>query len=62
MAGWSGGGKVIAPGVAHQETIKDIPLGTLYGASRWRSNATDRNPLHEEQLVKLWVRIGRFCR
>ena len=51
MAGWSGGRKVIAPGVAHHETIRTFhsakfmedPLAT-------QCNLTG-NPLHEEQLA-----------
>ena len=50
MAGYSGGRKVIAPGIAHAETI------TTFHNSRFMShpNATngvlEGNPLHEEQL------------
>ena len=50
MAGYSGGRKVIAPGVAHAETI------TTFHSSRYMEDplATncnlDGNPLHEDQL------------
>ena len=55
MAGYSGGRKVIAPGVAHAETI------TTFHSSRFMADPAavacnlDHNPLHEEQLeiVKL---------
>ncbi len=50
MAGWSGGRKVIAPGVAHAETIT-----TFHSARFMEHPACDNcilggNPLHEEQL------------
>jgi nickel-dependent lactate racemase len=50
MAGYSGGRKVIAPGVAHAETI------TTFHNARFMSHASaencvlDDNPLHQEQL------------
>ena len=50
MAGYSGGRKVIAPGVAHKDTI------TTFHSARFMSNPAaangilDSNPLHEEQL------------
>ena len=50
MAGFSGGRKVIAPGVAHRDTI------TTFHSARFMSNPKadncilEGNPLHEEQL------------
>ncbi len=50
MAGYSGGRKVIAPGLAHAETI------TTFHSARFMANPAaancnfDANPLHEEQL------------
>ncbi|MDL2397930.1 nickel-dependent lactate racemase [Rhizobium mayense] len=50
MAGWSGGRKVIAPGVAHHETIR------TFHSARFMENPLAvqcnliGNPLHEEQL------------
>jgi lactate racemase len=50
MAGYSGGRKVIAPGVAHAETI------TTFHSSRYMEHplaancVLDGNPLHEDQL------------
>lgn len=50
MAGYSGGRKVIAPGLAHAETI------TTFHSARFMANPAaancnfDGNPLHEEQL------------
>ena len=50
MAGYSGGRKVIAPGIAHADTIR------TFHSARFLENANavqcrlDGNPLHEEQL------------
>ena len=50
MAGWSGGRKVIAPGVAHEDTIR------AFHSARFMENPNAiqcnlvSNPLHEEQL------------
>ncbi|WP_280137292.1 lactate racemase domain-containing protein [Aureimonas sp. N4] len=38
MAGWSGGRKVVAPGVAHHETIRTFHPARFMGI-RWRSSA-----------------------
>jgi nickel-dependent lactate racemase len=51
MAGYSGGRKVVAPGVAHHETIR-----TFHNAKFMENPAAvqcnlDGNPLHEEQLA-----------
>ena len=50
MAGWSGGRKVVAPGVAHEDTIR-----TFHNARFMEDPAAIQcnlagNPLHEEQL------------
>jgi lactate racemase len=51
MAGWSGGRKVIAPGIAHRDTV------TTFHAHRFMADAhadnlvLDGNPLHREQLA-----------
>ncbi|HMH48805.1 MAG TPA: nickel-dependent lactate racemase [Candidatus Acidoferrum sp.] len=49
MAGWSGGRKVIAPGVAHAETITTFHNSTFMGHPRATNCVLDGNPLHEEQ-------------
>jgi lactate racemase len=51
MAGWSGGRKVIAPGVAHAETITTFHNATFMGHPRAANCVLDGNPLHEEQLA-----------
>jgi nickel-dependent lactate racemase len=55
MAGWSGGRKVIAPGIAHAETITTFHNSTFMAHPRAANCILDGNPLHEEQLeiVKL---------
>jgi nickel-dependent lactate racemase len=51
MAGWSGGRKVIAPGVAHAETITTFHNSTFMGHPCATNCVLDGNPLHEEQLA-----------
>ncbi|MDC1311574.1 nickel-dependent lactate racemase, partial [Burkholderiales bacterium] len=50
MAGYSGGRKVIAPGVAHQETITTFHNHKFMSDPRADSCILEGNPLHEEQL------------
>ncbi len=50
MAGYSGGRKVIAPGVAHAETITTFHNSTFMAHPRAANCILDGNPLHEEQL------------
>jgi lactate racemase len=51
MAGWSGGRKVIAPGVAHAETITTFHNSTFMGHPCATNCVLEGNPLHEEQLA-----------
>jgi nickel-dependent lactate racemase len=51
MAGWSGGRKVIAPGVAHAETIRTFHNAAFMAHSRATNCVLEGNPLHEEQLA-----------
>jgi lactate racemase len=51
MAGWSGGRKVIAPGVAHKETITTFHSARFMAHPRAANCILDGNPLHEEQLA-----------
>lgn len=55
MAGYSGGRKVISPGVAHAETITTFHNSAFMAHPRAANCVLDGNPLHEEQLeiVKL---------
>lgn len=50
MAGWSGGRKVIAPGVAHAETITTFHNAAFMAHPCATNCVLEGNPLHEEQL------------
>ncbi len=50
MAGYSGGRKVITPGVAHRDTILAIHSPGFMEHPRANSCVLEGNPLHEEQL------------
>jgi lactate racemase len=51
MAGYSGGRKVIAPGVAHADTIRTFHSARFMEDAGAVQCNLDRNPLHEEQLA-----------
>jgi len=51
MAGWSGGRKVIAPGVAHAETITTFHSHRFMVHPKAANCVLDGNPLHREQLA-----------
>jgi nickel-dependent lactate racemase len=50
MAGYSGGRKVIAPGLAHAETITTFHSARFMADPAARNCNLNGNPLHEEQL------------
>ena len=50
MAGYSGGRKVIAPGVAHADTIRTFHSARFMEDAAAKECVLERNPLHEEQL------------
>jgi nickel-dependent lactate racemase len=50
MAGWAGGRKVVAPGVAHHETIRTFHLARFMEDPLAVQCNLVGNPLHEEQL------------
>lgn len=50
MAGYSGGRKMIAPGVAHKETITTFHSARFMEHPRATNCVLDGNPLHEDQL------------
>ena len=50
MAGYSGGRKVIAPGIAHHETIRSFHASRFMDSPYATSCNLEKNPLHEEQL------------
>ncbi|BDG09543.1 nickel-dependent lactate racemase [Anaeromyxobacter paludicola] len=51
MAGYSGGRKVIAPGVAHRDTITTFHNFRFMSHPRAENCVLDGNPLHSEQLA-----------
>jgi len=50
MAGYSGGRKVIAPGVAHRDTITTFHSARFMAHPKADNCILEGNPLHEEQL------------
>jgi nickel-dependent lactate racemase len=50
MAGYSGGRKVIAPGIAHEDTIRTFHTARFMEDVNARQCNLAGNPLHEEQL------------
>ncbi len=57
MAGWSGGRKVVAPGIAHHETIRTFHSARFMEDPLAVQCNLAGNPLHEEQL-EIIRRIG----
>jgi len=51
MAGYSGGPKVIAPGVAHKDTITTFHNARFMAHPRADNCVLEGNPLHQEQLA-----------
>jgi len=58
MAGWSGGRKVIAPGVAHKDTITTFHSARFMGDPLADNCVLAGNPLHREQLA-IASKLGR---
>lgn len=50
MAGYSGGRKLIVPGIAHQDTIRALHSTRMLDHEKVANCMIDGNPLHEEQL------------
>ena len=53
MAGYSGGRKVVMPGVAHESTITALHTAKYFEHPRSANCVIDGNPLHEAQLEVL---------
>ena len=53
MAGYSGGRKVVVPGIAHADTIRRLHSATILEHPGTRSCNLEDNPLHDEQLQVL---------
>ncbi len=50
MAGYSGGRKLVIPGVAHSDTILKLHAGAILDHARAANAVIEGNPLHQEQL------------
>ena len=50
MAGYSGGRKLVVPGVAHSDTILKLHAGVILDHARAANAVIEGNPLHQEQL------------
>jgi nickel-dependent lactate racemase len=50
MAGYSGGRKVITPGVAHYETITSLHIARVLEDPKSANCILDGNPLHQDQV------------
>ena len=53
MAGYSGGRKVIVPGVAHEDTIRRLHTASFLEDPRATNCTIEGNPFHEEMLEML---------
>jgi lactate racemase len=61
MAGYSGGRKVIAPGLAHAETITTFHSARFMADPKAINCQIEGNPLHEEQLEIVRMLGGAFA-
>ena len=61
MAGYSGGRKVIAPGVAHKDTITTFHSARFMSDPAAANCTLDGNPLHEEQLEIVKMLGGAYA-
>lgn len=58
MAGYSGGRKLVAPGVAHEETIRMLHAAGILEDCRAANCILEGNPLHDAQLAILGM-VGK---
>ena len=61
MAGYSGGRKVIAPGVAHKDTITTFHSARFMEDPKAANCVLEGNPLHEEQLAIVEMLGGAYA-
>ncbi len=61
MAGFSGGRKVITPGIAHAETITTLHAAPFMEHPNATNLVLEGNPLHEEQLEIIELLGGAFA-
>lgn len=62
MAGYSGGRKVLAPGIAGHRTIRTLHHARYMGDPLAATAEVDANPLHREQLAILALAEARHAR
>ena len=61
MAGYSGGRKLIMPGVAHADNIKELHNAHFMGHPKSATCVLEGNPLHEQQLEIVHLLDGAFA-
>ena len=61
MAGYSGGRKVVVPGIAHADTIRTLHSARYLQDPRTTQCQLDGNPLHEEQLQIMRLVGGAYA-
>jgi nickel-dependent lactate racemase len=61
MAGYSGGRKLIVPGIAHQDTIRVLHSAGMLNHEKVANCMIDGNPLHEEQLYAIEMAGGSLA-
>ncbi len=61
MAGYSGGRKLIVPGIAHQDTIRVLHSARMLDNEKAANCVIDGNPLHEEQLYAVEMAGGSLA-
>lgn len=60
MAGFSGGRKVIAPGIAHEDTIRTLHSSKFLSDPHCSVCVVDANPLHAE-LIAIVDKLRKHC-
>ncbi len=61
MAGYSGGRKLIVPGIAHHDTIRFLHSTKMLGNPSVANCVIEGNPLHEEQLAAVRMAGGSLA-
>ncbi|MCX5817780.1 MAG: nickel-dependent lactate racemase [Proteobacteria bacterium] len=61
MAGYSGGRKLIVPGVAHQDTIRVLHSTKMLDHDKVANCVIEGNPLHEEQMAAVGMVGGSLA-
>jgi nickel-dependent lactate racemase len=61
MAGYSGGRKLIVPGIAHQDTIRVLHSARMLNREGVANCVIEGNPLHEEQMAVVRMAGGSLA-